>query len=283
MLKYNKCYKKIRKNKGITQEKICSKYISRSTLSKFENEKSNISLDLYIYLLDSIDMSHEEFNYIANDYVKDTKTDIIESFFSIMSNHEVSKLKKLKEKCNVYLSKKSSIAISNISEVISSQLQLLNCKNSKPSCLSKIWLSKTWDRLEKLDEWYLHEIKIINCCLFFFPLKTTQFICEKLEKTLNKYDNHLNILPLKISIFSNLTLLFLQNNEKKYATYYAKLAKQNALESKRYDYISISYVREGICLGDTRLIDHGLSLLNYFQENELSLLLEAEVKAFPID
>ena len=96
-------YKKIRKSKGLSQNEVCGTSISRTTLSKFENNKLSPSYDTMVYLLLQIDMSEEEFQFVCNDFSYDLRDEIISLFFRQTSNLETAQLFRLLEKGNKYL------------------------------------------------------------------------------------------------------------------------------------------------------------------------------------
>ena len=81
-------FKEIRKSRKISQKEITKNTISRATISKFENDKIVLSTNNFIFLLDSIDISIEEFNYIKNNYTYDKKEKIIFLFNQIFSSSE---------------------------------------------------------------------------------------------------------------------------------------------------------------------------------------------------
>lgn len=90
-------YKTIRKAKGITQQEICGDWISRSNLSKFESNQSVPSYETMEFLLNQIDMSFGEFEYICNYY----KPRIRQVIINQMSNHlSIVNNTELKKNCS---------------------------------------------------------------------------------------------------------------------------------------------------------------------------------------
>lgn len=65
---FGKVYKDIRQSKGLTQEEICGDMLARSTLARIESGQVIPKFDTFIFLLQQINMSLEEFEYICNVY-----------------------------------------------------------------------------------------------------------------------------------------------------------------------------------------------------------------------
>lgn len=70
-------FKFLRNSRQISQKDIIKNNLSRTTISKFENNKIMLSMSNFDYLLNSIDVSFEEFNFIKNDYSYTGKEQII--------------------------------------------------------------------------------------------------------------------------------------------------------------------------------------------------------------
>lgn len=61
---YGKTINKIRKSKNMTLKEVAGESLSISQLSRFENEKSVIPVDLFYNVLKNLNTTTEEFNYI---------------------------------------------------------------------------------------------------------------------------------------------------------------------------------------------------------------------------
>lgn len=94
---YGQLFKTIRKSKGITLKEAGESVISVSQLSRFENEKSMIPVDLFFQLLNQINTTPEEFMYLKG---TDLELDIRYYFMQIedyVNKEDYEQLKKLKE------------------------------------------------------------------------------------------------------------------------------------------------------------------------------------------
>ncbi|SLM86976.1 Rgg/GadR/MutR family transcriptional regulator [Vagococcus fluvialis] len=273
-------FKEIRKSRGLTQDDIVKNHISRVTLSKFENGKMVLSMSNFKYILNAVDLTLEEFDFIKNGYSYDKKQDIITSFNNLFSNTNNEINDEIIKKCEVYLSENCSVSIKCIKNVMYMLNFLNNSSNEKVTCYTKIYAADIWNELSVIDNWTLLDIKIINCCLHFFDKKSYLTISDMLIKNLNKYKNFSNIILLETSVYLNLTILFLMNNELKQAKKFSSLSLSKSLESKRIDYISLSMIRNGIICDKNSQIEKGLSLIEILNNKQLLEQINKEIAYF---
>lgn len=262
-------YKKIRKSKGLSQNEVCGTSISRTTLSKFENNKLSPSYDTMVYLLLQIDMSEEEFQFVCNDFSYDLRDEIITLFFRQTSNLETAQLSMLLEKGNRYLKTADDIFIRNLMKIIQSLTLLTNDQIEQIDCLPKIIISDVWSKLSKMDEWYYSELRLINSFMYYFPIETVLSFLPKLLETVEKYEKFTPMITIRLSILLNVGLLLIQNNHKEAAIPLLKEAIDLGKEAKRYDYLSIAKVRYAICIDDYKVACEGFLLLEMTEENDI--------------
>lgn len=273
-------YKKIRKSKGLSQNEICGTSISRTTLSKFENNKLSPSYDTMVYLLLQIDMNEEEFQFVCNDFSYDLRDEIIALFFRQTSNLETAQLSMLLEKGNRYLKTADDIFIRNLMKIIQSLTLLTNDQIEQIDCLPKIIISDVWSKLSKMDEWYYSELRLINSFMYYFPIETVLSFLPKLLETVEKYEKFTPMITVRLSILLNVGLLLIQNNHKEAAIPLIKEAIDLGKEAKRYDYLSIAKVRYAICIDDYKIACEGFLLLEMTEENDILEHLKKEWAIF---
>jgi transcriptional regulator with XRE-family HTH domain len=277
---YGSIYKKIRTEKGLSQKDICGSTLSRTTLSKLENNKLAPSHTTMLFLLDQISMTIEEFDYVCNDFMYSDRIEIINSFFTMASNFDYNELTILKEKSQKYLKKNDDIYIVDLVNIIESLIILSVDSTDKIDCLPKIFVNKIWGKISKMDVWYYNEIRLINCCMFYFPIETVLAFLPKLISTINKYEKYKPMSTVKMSILLNGCLLLIQHSYKDKAAVLAKEAIDIAKKEKRFDYLSIAKVRYGICLNDATYIESGFAILEVCGEDEIVFHLRKEVDTF---
>ncbi|WP_086312339.1 hypothetical protein A5821_000091 [Enterococcus sp. 7F3_DIV0205] len=282
MFNYGNTYKTVRKAKCISQKEVCGNHISRTTLSKFENGHSDITLSNFIYLLEKLDLTFEEFLYLMEDNhgVDMTKGNILKKFIAIKSNLEQDKIEQLVTTCNDYLDQEYNWYVHSILEVLTVLQNMQQNPLDKIPCIDKIIVSRIWHYLETTDEWFLLDIYLINSILFYFSMDSLVFIGNNLLKKTEKYNHFTNIHPLVISIYLNLIFLLMQNNLFDLALHFCDLIEVKASDSKRYDFISVLNVRKGICNQEESRVELGLQTVCLFNDYLLKEDLLKEIHQF---
>lgn len=273
-------FKQIRESRGLSQNDVVQNQISRVALSKFENSKTNLSMTNFKYILNSIDVSLEEFDFIKNNYSYDEKQYIIIRFNQIFSNSNNTICDDLISRCDHYLQNNFSVSIECIKNVMYILKHLNYSSHEKISTYVEYFSSKIWNDLSKIDNWTLLDIKIINCCLHFFEPSTYLSISKLLVDNLQKYKNFSNIILLETSIYLNLSILFLMENNIDMAKYYSDISLKKAFNSKRIDYIALSLIRNGLISESENNINKGLNLLQILDDKLFIDQVKSEINYF---
>ncbi|MDQ8767748.1 helix-turn-helix transcriptional regulator, partial [Streptococcus ruminantium] len=72
--------KEIRKSKGLSQREVCGDALSRTTLSKIENNKEYPTIAHFAHILRQLDMTYAEFDYICHAYQPSERSNLINKF-----------------------------------------------------------------------------------------------------------------------------------------------------------------------------------------------------------
>lgn len=271
-------YKEVRKSKGITQKEVCEGGISRSILSKFENNQSIPSYETMEIFLNQIDMSFDEFEYICNYYQPSEKTELVLKIVNNLSLIGTKEIKELYKKCIEFLKKHpNDIQIKNLSNILKISIEL---RENGFSDYSHQIASEIWKELEKRDAWYMSDLRLLASILFHFSIDVVQTITEKILENLEKYRDYKELDSLRFALLFNLGSIYLYHDLPDDCCYITKLALALARSLKRYDQLGIAQVRIGICTHDEELIQKGLHLLEVIEESRLYENLTEEVRHF---
>lgn len=280
MSDYGKTYCEIRKSKGITQSEICKDFISRTSLSKFENGKVIPSVQTFIELINRIDVSFNEFLYINQGYRTNEKQRILNQFYSLFSNNEVSKLLGLKNECLDFQEKSFSKTIDLLVYIIDSLIELSKNNKKVIPCFPKILLTVPWEDMQNYLWWNIDDIKLINCCLYLFPTETAISIANQLVIQLRRYNDFENTAYLECAIHLNIVLLCLQNQQFKDAETTLELVIPLAKKIKRSDYYSMAIARKSFLCKDKKLLKKSLQIANLFDDQLLFESIKKEEALF---
>ena len=113
---FGQVYKSIRMGKGLSQKDVCHNQINRTTLSRVENDNQNTSFETMQYLLDQINVSWDEFQYICNEFQPNFRDKIINEYYTVVSTAEIEKISKfLKCGTKIEREKLRNVALAYIS------------------------------------------------------------------------------------------------------------------------------------------------------------------------
>ena len=274
---FGKVYKDIRQSKGLTQEEICGDMLARSTLARIESGQVIPKFDTFIFLLQQINMSLEEFEYICNVYQPSERQKLLNIANNNLSITDNTELLSLKQQCQEYLQTPHDIPIQQLLDRLTVTIHVREFGGESKDTTFQGTTQKIWHYLEKQNTWYQNDFKLLLTILYHFPLETLKTITPKILINLVKYTNLYNIKPLQLTLLTNLASIYLDNHQTKECETFSLEALKLAKELKRYDFLGIAQVRLGICRDDNSLIDKGMSLLRLTEEEKIFEALEKEV------
>lgn len=280
--KFGKDFKKIRENKGYTQQYVAKEAMARSTYTKFELDSIVPTITKYFQILNNLDMTHEEFNYIHNHYQLKGKDAILYHFRQIAVNSDLTILMNVRVMTKSYLNEHEDNVVQDIFYICDALITL-----SKTNDLSQAapYAEKVWHRIAQLDKWYLIELRLLNNILFFFDFDTSHFISKRALVELEHYKHFHEAIELKLAYSMNLIYLLMENHN-----YLQALEKADSLialskEKGRYRILGVLYVRKGIILTKLKKsttetetwIQKGFNLLEAIEDFSLIEELKKEV------
>ena len=271
-------YKYIRKSKGITQNEICGDYITHSNLSKFENNHSTPRYDTMELLLRQIDMCFDEFHYICQHYQMDSRKKLFSEYYQVISSPNLEEMKTLLSKCQIYLDEvQNDIPIEHAVKELTIFIEVIeNQFSDKAQALAE----ELWKELEKRDQWFLSDLRLLVMIIFHFPIDSLEMLRQRLVKSLNKYTDYRPIQSIHYSILANMTRMYLEAGKKDDCLCLIQECLDLAKILKRYDLLGVAQVRLGIVNEDHTMINKGLSLLESTDESRLLREMKREVSDY---
>ncbi|WP_407370273.1 helix-turn-helix domain-containing protein [Carnobacterium sp.] len=275
--------KKIRENKGYTQKEISDHMMARSTYTKFENDDITPTLSKYLSILDHMDMSHEEFIYLLNDFELGQKETILYLFKQLEKNPTLELVYEIIEKGETLVQKRYDQLTLDILNVCRGYAVLLE---EHDLAKAKNYAQEVWDRMENLDKWYLAELHIINSILYLFDSDTAALLTERALETLTQYHHLEEATNLKISFLLHLTNLLMMDQKYEKALFYIK---QMETESAKMDYavmLATALIRKEVCMkkiGDTSatgLIERAIRIFDSLNKHTLKELVIKDPENF---
>lgn len=278
MENYGKTLKKIRESLSFTQTDISAGIMSQSNYSKVEKGEIDIPFSKMFDLLNRLGMTVDEFLYVHRDYTKNP-------------GNQLNRLKQLNagDEENILKNIEELKAIQNLSQrdqelLLIYEAFLLVLKNDYKAASEKV--SRIWKRLEKHDNWYLYDIRLINSILYLFPVDVAESIVDLALKRLNDYKNFRNLNQLAANLQINFLLLLIDN--KKYNTALNEIENliSFCIDKKLFRHLGVCYVRKGVLFDNLKKKDSsqwykkGINLLEKTYNQDLIPELKNEIKHY---
>lgn len=209
MKNYGQTLKTIREDLLLTQIDMSAGIMSQSNYSKVEKGEIDIPFSKMIDLLNRLGMSVDEFLYIHRDYTKNPGNQL-KRLNQLNAGDKQSILKNMNElKSEQNLSKRGQELL------LIYEALLLVLKNDYSAASNKVL--KIWSRLEKYDNWYLNDIRLINSILYLFPIDTAESIVDLALNRLKNHEDFRNLNQLSTNLQINYILLLIDNKKNQYS------------------------------------------------------------------
>lgn len=230
---FGQTIKKIRKSKGMTLKEVAGESLSVSQLSRFENEKSMIPVDLFYEVLDNLNTTTEEFEYIKG---QKKHKKIMDLFFRIEkynNNEELEKLRDLKKE--IIESRPNTYSLEQfLIYFIESILETYDIKEDAWEGFREGSLETqqpVLDYLMQVEDWGEMELQLYTMFGFVFDVETTYFLMRTALKKSKRYLEIPAAKSLLHNILSNNFSTFLFKDRLEYAEETIELFEKNYSEN----------------------------------------------------
>ncbi|MBM7320863.1 helix-turn-helix domain-containing protein [Streptococcus suis] len=270
--------KEIRQSKGLSQQEVCGDSLSRTTLSKIENNKEYPSIHHFAHILRQLDMTFAEFDYICHAYQPSERSSIIHHFENLKGRF-FSELgcQDFLYKVEQYLKKQEDIRVQRIEQ----QLRLiLSIYQTGDGERTRQLGQALWKELEKSDTWYLADFRKLGLVLPIIPVSHLKGFVDKILLSLDKYKDFRDVQVSQFAFFYNLSTVLLKNGEYSLSMSVMERVYAMAQESMRIDYVGMANVRMGIFQQDRGMVDKGLAILQAADLLEMIENVEKEVEEY---
>lgn len=177
---YGKVFKILRESKNLSLAEVAGDYVSTAQLSRFENGKSRLSVDLFFACLKNMDVLQGEFSTFYDVYYQqeDIRTSV--RLYTEMNNRNTyfikQELSKLKEEYDRTGRKSTRVLVAVL------YVFLNKCdKNYQVPIVEEEVIT---DYLFSIDEWCFYELWIFGACYKVLNIQTLEtFIHEIVART----------------------------------------------------------------------------------------------------
>ncbi len=272
--------KKIRKNKNYTQKFVTEGVIGQSAYSKIERGFIEPSISKFQNILRRLDMEEEEFRYLMGQELSE-REELIQSFF-LQNYNDQTILEGIKARVKDYLVENNDYLLQDIFYICEALLLIIKDRDYKKAAT---FANKVWKRLEKYDQWYLMEFRLINSILFIFSVESVLEIADRMNSQLKAFNSRESRVILN-NLQINISLVLIRNGAYDSALSHLNELSQRFREERNYYLLAIVYMRKGIALSLLNnpeaeiFLEKSLRLVEAFDEKDLELAFLDEIKYY---
>lgn len=224
----------IRKEKNISIKDLCGEHLSRSAYTRFANGETDTSANNFLYFLEQLHVTLNEFMFIQNDYSLSKVEIYLLNLNSSLLNGNAIEIEKIQKECEL-LSENKKDKYWHIALLCDIYVSRLCNEPFKKEVVIQIK-----DYLMNVDTWTHYEISLFNNSMFIFDIEVIELLLNRVLSNLERYRMIRNYTNESFLMLLNVLNIYLSSGEITRAT---KLF--NILSSQE---LSEDYVKERLTL-----------------------------------
>lgn len=216
--KYGEAFKSLRENKNITITSISDEFVSKSMISKFENNQSNISAYKLFHLLNKIQVKSSEYELALNDYYPDGFQMLLSDATSYFLEKNAHMLRILSEnELNIFKENKNKMNYLNhlMLEVMVSMVEDCDLPSDKD-------FSQIGAYLFVCDNWGYYELVLYGNAMGRMPIDQVLIFSRNLPSKTLLMSDATSLFPIYINLITNTISLCIEHNLSVEAKYFLK-------------------------------------------------------------
>ncbi|MBP1047084.1 helix-turn-helix domain-containing protein [Enterococcus sp. BWM-S5] len=225
MKHYGETIKELRVSRNLSQQELCKGIMSRSNLSRFENQEYVAGFDKVIQLLDSLGVEMDEFLYITNDY----QISGYEKYYSqlIYAENRRNSVELTQTAAAIKLAAEKHPTRRFYELYLLSQMALLESNLSSELTIDQI-SSQMRPVLLDTENWLFADFRRLNNFLRIFNVEEAIFLYGRAVKEFEKYEEFPRENNIRIYLALNLGQLLVEHGQGEKAAFYYEEAKDYA-------------------------------------------------------
>ncbi len=238
MNNYGEVLKKLRKDRNYTLKQISSGEISISQISRFERGETDLSIGKFIFILNKIGITIDEFMVYARDY---EKYDVVQMMSKVVKYYYENSIEGFRELIELNQNKLKENPDNSLYPLYIILFKGFICKINKTK-LSDKDLQKIIDHLFVTENWGILELQLIGNLYEFFSTKRMLYFFDEIFKNYEKYKKSSMHKHLVCITSLNIFLKLIERNDLKEAEKInKKLRKIVGGETKVYERMILKY------------------------------------------
>lgn len=277
-MNFGETLKRIRKNRQMTQLQVCEGIMPQGTYSRIERGKLPLTLAQTVQFAQRLNVSLNELMYIHQNYTATSREKVLKAFREI----ELVGVADLSTK---WADVKRVSAADPHLQLLDEAYALFDVlfKTEDIAQVQQVAVP-IWEKLSRLDHWYLEDLELLNAMLYYFPVDVAEQIVQTALKRLHQYEAYEKDITA-LSFYFRLNLANLYIGHQLYEKGKAQLQEVFTLKQKMsYQTLSFAYTLQIIAhvhlsLPYDKMYQQLIGLLTAYEDATLKEQLLAEIHA----
>lgn len=217
---YGEVFREIRISRGLTIEDLADKYVSKSTISRFERLESDLTLEKLLHLLNKIKVSMREFVFLSS---RKTNTPSSLEFLSkaVIENNPTMLKGFVDEEWLIY-KKTSSIYSKLTATVLESHYKSLVGEE----VIFDDNVAFLTDYFFQCDVWTQFDVVLFADSMSYLPIETSIVLSKEIMRKTQIFHKDRQSFETLINTLENIILVCLENNRINEANEFIKIIDQ---------------------------------------------------------
>ncbi|MFK8242607.1 MULTISPECIES: Rgg/GadR/MutR family transcriptional regulator [unclassified Facklamia] len=216
---FGKVFKIIRESKNMSLKEVAGEYVTPAQLSRFENGKSNLTVDTFFYCLGNMDVLQGEFSTFYNNYYGIRDIRLSNELYEAIQNRNIDFLRRsLTEyecKYRVTARKSDRLMIAVLHVFINKCDSTIDIPREEKSVIT--------DYLMSIDEWCRYELWILSNCARSLETQALEVLGQEAVTRSQFYDSIEENRRKTYGLLLNITGILLDRGEERIASKFIKI------------------------------------------------------------
>ncbi|WP_221913029.1 Rgg/GadR/MutR family transcriptional regulator [Streptococcus halichoeri] len=240
MGKYGKVFKIIRESKNMSLKEVAGDFVTPAQLSRFENGKSNLSVDIFFYCLGRMDILQGEFSTFYSSYFQDEDVRLSLELRHALENRNISYLQRKIQEYEKKVLKHNSKSDRVLIAVFHSMINKCDSNITIPDTEKQIIA----DYLMSINEWCFYELWILGTCSRALSTRALELLGTELVSRTQFYngieENRRRVYRILLNLASE---LLNRGEERVAASFIRKLDNLNILEQDIFERLQLKFLK----------------------------------------
>ncbi|WP_339199235.1 helix-turn-helix transcriptional regulator [Solibacillus sp. FSL R5-0449] len=236
--------KKIRLNRNMTQNQVAEGVVNQGTYSRIERNQLQVDVELLEKLLQKFNISSNEFFYVYNNYSATEQQTIMQEFRDLaIVSPDLLKIKI--DRLENFLAKTPS---TNLNKIHSAYQILFHYINGVENEKNQAQAMVIWEEFQRLDNWYIDDLILLNSLLFLLPLEIAEDITKTALQRIRKYKEYEKDLTyLEIYFQMDLSVMYIEHQHYDIALHKLNYLEQTYKQKMNYQTLAGLFFNKSIC------------------------------------